>query len=302
MGVGRGYGKLILFGEHAAVYGHPALGVRLDDYLEVEYEERSPEAGWSLPRVGEREAAMIRDAITALPGAPRGGRLDVRGTLPMSVGFGSSAAFCTALLRATGAGGSFTPERLWTEAHRLEHFFHGTPSGIDTGLSIYEGASLVYPNPPGLPDRIAAQLPNATILVGAVARTSTTAELVAGLRTRREHDAAAVESALNLLGELSASAADRARTPDAEALGARADEAHDVLAGLGLSSPPLERAVTALRRSGAHGAKLSGAGGGGAFFGVFSDDETAAQATVALRARLLETGTPLLHLRSLRLG
>ena len=35
MGVGRGFAKLLLFGEHVAVYGYPAAGVSLPFFTEV---------------------------------------------------------------------------------------------------------------------------------------------------------------------------------------------------------------------------------------------------------------------------
>ncbi|MFW5684013.1 MAG: mevalonate kinase [Spirochaetota bacterium] len=303
MGVGRGYGKLLLFGEHAAVYGHPAVGLRLDDYLEVELETpaaRSSEGvQWQWPEFSENELAIVRRAVEALPHPPGGGRLDVRGTLPTSVGFGSSAAFCTALIRAHLGADALPPEELWALAHELEHHFHGTPSGIDTGLSVYPGASAIHPKPPGLPRREQITLPAMTLLVGAIQRTSSTAELVAGIRRARETDATRVEQTLARLGEL-ARAVSRPGT-DAPSVGEAADEAQHHLAALGLSTPALDALLETLHAHGALGAKLSGAGGGGAFFGVFENTGRAEAAEAALRRRAEELSVPVIYQRTLTL-
>ncbi|MFP4112815.1 MAG: mevalonate kinase [Spirochaetota bacterium] len=302
MGIGRGYGKLLLFGEHAAVYGHPAVGIRLEDYLEVEVlgadDARSGGGDRRNDSLNDRERSLVVEALRRLPGWTHENTITVRGTLPMSLGFGSSAAFCTALIRATRP--EIGKRELWAEAHRLEQVFHGTPSGIDTGLSVYDGASIIYPSPPELPGRGPADLPRAVLLVGALPRTSTTAELVAGIRALRRRDSESVDRSLDRLGALSRDAASRETCPDARALGAAAREAQEVLRRLGLSTPQLDDALGTLERAGALGAKLSGAGGGGAFYGVFETPETADAAAEALKTRTAQAGLP--YLRRIEIG
>ncbi len=288
MGIGRGYGKLLLFGEHAAVYGHPAVGIRLDDYLEVEVREE-PGGGWIVPDVHADERRLIVAAVSSVarttPDAPACGRVTIRGSLPLGVGFGSSAAFCTALLRACGRTfrGESGPREFWREAHELERIFHGTPSGIDTGLSIFPGASMVVPRPPGLPDRTAIDLPPAVLLVGAIPRTRTTAALVGAIRERRSRDERGTEAAMARLGECATKASSPGLCPSARELGRTANEAQELLAALGLSTSALDAILATLRRAGARGAKLSGAGGGGAFYGVFETAEAAERAAAAVR-------------------
>jgi len=297
--VAVGYGKLLLFGEHAAVYGYPALGIRLAATLEVTIGE--PEAGTereqklltSLPSQARLQLQTALQRLPALldshygtdlpPAARRPPVLErIAGPLPMSMGFGSSAAFCTAVIRSVFPGAErHGLQRFWAAAHELEHIFHGNPSGIDTGLSIFPGASLIEPVPGTLPIRSPCRLAEATLVVGAIDRQESTAALIAGLRRRREHSPGPVEERLKRLGEISREAA---AAPDARTLGDLATEAQAHLCQLGLSTGALEQLLSVLRDAGALGAKLSGAGGGGAFFGVFSEHGQAKKAAVALAA------------------
>ncbi len=92
------------------------------------------------------------------------------------------------------------------------------------------------------------------------------------------------------LGEIAESAAsqfqrrpgaqrrDRSTAP-ASALAAFTARAQELLAGLGLSTPSLDRAIAAGLRHGGVSGKMSGAGGGGAFFVLF---ESAIAAVAAL--------------------
>src|SRR5690606_35106209 len=55
---------------------------------------------------------------------------------------------------------------------------------------------------------------------------------------------------------------------DLARVGAAMDRAHAVLADLGVSTPRLDALCAAARAAGAHGAKLTGAGGGGAVIAI----------------------------------
>ena len=146
MGVGRGYGKLLLFGEHAAVYRYPAVGIQLEQSLMVTADTAKR---WSFPQlIPSAYHQPLVDALAEVLGyEPQPMRLTLSGELPVGVGFGSSAAFCSALLQAVEPDRFSQADRmvLWHAAHRLEHLFHGTPSGIDTGLSIHPGAHALFP-------------------------------------------------------------------------------------------------------------------------------------------------------------
>lgn len=293
--VGTGHGKLLLFGEHCAVYGYPACGLTLDRKMRVTLARRGDAArsgsSWALPPV-PRE---MRAEITAFLGQTRslfpnetewGGAIQVESDIPVGLGFGSSAAWCAAFISAMSEAGAGA-RSLWKLAHEAEAFFHGTPSGIDTGLALLDGLYAFTPSPPALPGAERLRGGPLHLVVGAVPRQSSTRELVAGIAARLERRERGVSEAISRLGELSRDAADLLRsgpTPH-ETLGELAREAHLALSRLDLTTPLLDEMIDAGMASGASGGKLSGAGGGGAFFLVFGDEVSAERGANALRAR-----------------
>jgi len=294
-------GKLLLFGEHAAVFGYPAVGVSLPLSLSIRcvpadrFSVVVPGTELPPPRAEAFHthlAHVVRDTPdAALP--PE--RCEIVSDLPIGGGFGSSAALCTALARRVLPAESGT-ETVWSLAHRLEHFFHGTPSGIDTGLSCREGAWAFRFTPPSgpvtagvgarsaaLPRAEAIALPAAVLVVGSIPREASTRELVGGVRSRYDTDPARYGEILRRLGELSDETA-RDASGGFSPFAARVNEAQEGLSALGVSSPLLDRMITAGRAAGAAAGKLSGAGGGGAFFLVCPDTTCAGNVQTALTA------------------
>lgn len=301
---GVGHAKLLLFGEHAAVHGHPAVGLSLSEttIAELTLEEH---AGWRFP--GRRDAARGgEDAVLARmlsrlhelargPG-PGGGKARFTSDIPPGLGFGSSAALCAAAAAALGAGSAGT-EALWGWAHEAERLFHGTPSGIDTGLALLDGLYLFQPAPPGLPSvRRLSGLP-LHLVVGAVPRHGDTNTLVRGLAQRvAAGDRRAAED-LRELGHIARRAADLLdgsgeREGRLAGLGELANAAQLLLSGQGLSTAELDGLLGEGLSRGALGGKLSGAGGGGAFFLICLGADGAARIAARLRSAARRAGLP----------
>ncbi len=305
--IGRGWGKLLLFGEHAAVYGHPAVGLTLNDSTSVDLTITGSRE-WEYHIANRnREAAQDRKVLAdlllcfeqILPAKIGRGIIEIESSIPGGLGFGSSAALCTAFSSAFYAvmqtGNSPHTDRkretlqsrdesrrtIWEWSHRAEKLFHGTPSGIDTGLSLMRGLYRFLPGPPLLP--LAERLNSFPLhlVIGAVPRTKSTSALVSGIRGRIDGGDRDLLKMLNRLGELSEAAVNIFRSNDGSKiveLGVLARHAHDLLSKLGLSSPDLNFLLDEGYKAGALGGKLSGAGGGGAFFLFMPDRETALSA------------------------
>lgn len=301
MGVGRAHGKLLLFGEHAAVYGHPAVGVGLPYETTVWTEPAGP--GRRISGVPDEFVGAVRGLLDhirtsdRLPAVPADLSIRIASNLPPEAGLGSSAALCAALTEAlfapqTAEAGT-TGARCATErmrpAHEAERYFHGTPSGIDTSLAISGGIQAIFPRPPELPTTRALNAGSRgfAIVVGAIRRTAGTKELVSRVRSEVESGNEETKHSLARLGEIATEAIRAFDTEDeglASRLGDLAAGAQVVLGELGLVIPAVEDVIRFGEVHGAAGGKMSGAGGGGAFFLVFSDPETALQCRDDLRA------------------
>jgi len=271
---GKAAGKLLLFGEHAAVYGRPAVGLGVPWSLRLRFVRAHD--GDETGAAAER----LRDACRRIGvEAPPDGALEVRSEIPFGVGLGSSAALCVALARAAGGAAAASGERgLWGVAHHAEHAFHGSPSGIDTGLALLGGLQRFTPTRPGhVPAAQSIAVQRIHLVAGFVPRRGDTAAHVAAVRQRMQAGDAAVRTAIDRLGAivepacrlLGAPAADRAVR-----LGALADEADELLDEIGVGSPAVAELLAAARAAGATGGKISGGGGGGAFVAFVPDRAT----------------------------
>lgn len=287
-------GKLLLFGEHAAVYGYPAVGISLDRTLTVEV---APEAEWRFC-FGDRAPceefdgeygdffphleAVARDAGRAERCGELRGHVLISSDLPIAAGFGSSAALCGALARLLLPGNAPVDE-IWSMAHRLEEFFHGTASGIDTGLSVLGGSRVFrFTRDRELPEARPLSLPEATIVYGALPRERTTRELVAAVGRRLEDNPRGTREILDRLGAIADDVASET-VWGASTLGELASRAQELLRDLGVSSDPMDRLISAGLDAGAIGGKLSGAGGGGAYFFVCDGLESGRRVMTALQ-------------------
>jgi mevalonate kinase len=231
-------------------------------------------------------------------------RVAVGSEVPRGVGFGSSAALCAALARAalahTGelfhAGAPGIPLREWGLAHDAERLFHGTPSGIDTGLSILDGLFAFQPRPPALPEYQPLFSAPLHLVVAAVPRVEACGALVAMLGERMSAGHRETRDAIQDLGRAAGAAREAlaaSAAGGAQDIARLADQAMERLRGLGLSSPWLDRLLKAGKRAGALGGKLSGAGGGGAFFLVARDGESAHLVAASLEEEAARAGISL---------
>lgn len=312
--LGEGRGKLLLFGEHAAVYGHPAMGLSLKTTLRVQLQP-GRESAWKVEGVEAEDCGKILEVLDllekiSLSGPGRGrGTIRIESEIPRGLGFGSSAALCVALASAVAAWrGEEDQRRIWEWAHRGEQLFHGTPSGVDTGLALLDGLYSFRPHPPELPAVERLKGVALHLVIGAVPRREIAGALIGGLRAKMlggEQNTITTFAGLGKLAERAgeilrgrAEAGGEATAP--EILGGLAREAQEYLSGLGLNTPDLDQLLEQGMAQGALGGKLSGAGGGGAFFLIYPDPEAARSGAKALhdlaRKRKLPTADTLFPL------
>jgi mevalonate kinase len=290
---GRASGKAILLGEHAVVYGRPALAIPLSA-LQVRADVRrssGPSLLLSALYDGPLDAAPARlgptamaavAALEAVGAADESIELRIQSNLPAERGVGSSAAVAAAVVRAvTAAFGVVLDAAAEHEAiQRAERVAHVAPSGLDAH-AVRAGAPIWFEGGVVSPVVVAAPL---TFVVADSGVAGRTREAVAGVRTRHDEDPAGTAAVLDELGELTLEARAHLAAGDARGLGAVMDRGHSALGLLGVGDPALDALATTARAHGAWGAKLTGGGRGGCVLVLTRDDEGAAEVAGALRA------------------
>src|SRR5438445_10568456 len=139
-------GKLILFGEHAVVFGEPALSTAINLRAEV-YARPHPEWRADGGSINEPRYRYVKAAVAKVKSA---GPLwiEIRSMVPSGAGLGSSAAVTVATLGTLhGIGGSIDPKTIAREGFEVEHEVQGRASPIDTSTASAGGGPLVLPKP-----------------------------------------------------------------------------------------------------------------------------------------------------------
>jgi len=289
---GRACGKVILLGEHAVVYGRPALAAGLPIGLEAEIVAEAGaariESAHHALADDPRPARLLAEAAAALGVASDGLLLRVRGALPPGVGLGSSAALVVAVLRAlaAGSGRSLARDEELALGRRLEAIFHGHPSGIDPAAAALGGCFRFVRGEPPVIRAVAAGRP-VPLVVALDDLPRSTGAAVGALRARWEADRAGYERLFDEVGRLVDAGVRAAESGDLAGLGEAFDRNQALLEALGVSTPDIETRVAAARRAGALGAKLTGGGAGGAVIALAPDPEPVAASLRATGARTL---------------
>jgi mevalonate kinase len=273
-------GKIILFGEHAVVYGRPAIAVPVTQVqAQVKIEDGEEGQGIVIVArdlrrtftVGKKEAkevinplqAMVANTLRYLGlGLQRDLTITIESTIPIARGLGSGAAVSTAMTRALA--GHFSRELTAQEVsglvYEVEKLHHGTPSGIDNTVIAYQRP--IY----FIRDQKLETFQVRKPLLFVIADTgveSPTKMVVGAVRQAWQRSKERYEALFDRVGDVAVRARRAIEEGEVEEVGRLMDENHRLLQMMGVSSPQLDALVKAAKCKGALGAKLSGAGRGG---------------------------------------
>ena len=256
VGVGQAHSKIILIGEHAVVYGYPAISLPL---LEVEvtckvvpadrpwrlYEEDT----LSMAVYASLEHLNIKDACI---------RCEIDSAIPEKRGMGSSAAISIAAIRAVFDyyEADLPHDVLEILVNRAEMIAHMNPSGLDAKTCLSDQPIRFIKNV-GFTE-LEMDL-SAYLVIADTGVYGHTREAIQVVQSKGK-DALPF---LHALGELIQQAEDAIRGKDAEGLGKILSQAHLHLKEIGVSSPEADSLVETALNHGVLGAKMSGGGLGG---------------------------------------
>ena len=300
--VGSAPGKVILFGEHAVVYGQPAIAVPVTgvqaratvtggeagsgvwlvccDLPPCEDRGLLPTPDGGAPASGCRYALRGAAADDPLRGAvalalarfsdPERGIsgtepdivLTITSTIPIARGLGSGAAVATAVIRSLAA------------------YFGRQPSNDEVSGLVFEVEKLFHGTPSGIDNTVIAyQQPvyfvrgegmtplrvgsPFSLVIADSGAPSSTREVVGTVRQRWHAEPQRYDALFDSIGAIARIARRHIETGDWRSMAGLMDENQALLEQMGVSSPALDRLIEAARSAGAVGAKLSGAGRGG---------------------------------------
>lgn len=299
--------KIILLGEHAVVYGQPAIAIPVSK-LRATAQAFVSETGSGLS-IGASDLG-IRSQVTFETQNPHDPlstvallvleklklslpdlQVQVHSDIPVASGLGSGAAISTSVARvlSIALNHPLEDEALNQIVYQVEKIHHGTPSGVDNTVIVYErpvyfvrGGTLEFLPVSG----------SFHFLIAHTGVSSSTRLAVEAVNQLYKNDTDHYGQIFEGIGELVAKGLLALKNNDAVGLGSLMSKNHLYLQQLTVSSPELDVLVQAALDAGALGAKLSGGGRGGNMIALVSQDRLLAVQNTLVRAgavRVIDT-------------
>ena len=292
--------KIILLGEHAVVYGKPSLAVPLSSlraYAQIVPLPDNSGLNISAADLDNQDFVvnllsnkldqplviaallLLRDLGSPVPNA----NIILHSDIPVASGMGSGAAITTALFRALLVllGRSLTDEHMNDLVYEVERIYHGTPSGVDNTVIVFEKPIYFVRGKPI--ERLSIYKPF-TLLIADTGVGASTKLAVADVRGLYDSNRLLVTKVLDSIEESVIAGRSAIETGDYMRLGNSMNENHKLLQELTVSSPLLDKLVNVAQDAGALGAKLSGGGRGGNMIALVSAENIAYIKSHLLRA------------------
>ncbi len=246
-------GKLMLFGEHAVVYGYPCIVTAVSERLVVEPGESSGDT-------------RFIDAAVKLWGQP-GQKFSAQSVFSDKYGFGSSSAVTVATLKALKPNAS--NQELFEAAYKIILDVQGVGSGFDVAAAVF-GGTMYYIKNKAIEPLVIKDMP---LVVGYTGAKSNTVDLVNMVAKKREQYPEKIDRIFQAIAKIVEEAKVKMLEGDWERVGRLMDFNQEYLRDLGVSSEKLEALISAAKGAGAYGAKLSGAGGGDCMIALAPPDK-----------------------------
>lgn len=295
----------MLLGEHAVVYGYPSLVTAVDERLLVEIEKTTEDrVVVDAPQVGDTR--FIDEAIRQAQvkwQIPSGGfKLKTQSNFSGKYGFGSSAAVTVATLKALAVlfQKQITQQKLFDVSYTVVRAVQGVGSGFDVAAAIYGGTiyfvtggkviEQIHARYRESSDQIISEMP---LIVGYAGVKSNTVDIIRQVAQKREKNPEKVERIFQAIAKLVDEAKQKMLEGDWQRVGKLMDFNQEYLRDLGVSSEKLEAMISAAKKTGAWGAKLSGAGGGDCMIAVARSDKRE-----AISKAIEAAGGEVIHVRA----
>ncbi|MCA9944603.1 MAG: mevalonate kinase [Anaerolineales bacterium] len=294
-------GKIILFGEHAVVYGRPAIAAPISQLrAKATVTHSSSNNCYIIAPDLERHdrlqdlpdddalalaARLVLNAaqIHQIPDVT----IRVNSQIPIASGMGSGAAIAAAIIRALAQHLNRpdlqSNEMVSALTYEVEKIHHGTPSGIDNTVVAYEQPIyFVRQSPKNQIEPFTVAAPLRFVVADTGVRSSTKVA-VGDVRRQYNQQPAKFSRIFDECGRIAQAARQAIETGNITQVGQLMTQNHAWLQKMTVSSPELDNLVDAALQAGALGAKLSGAGRGGNMIALVADAGMETKVSTALQ-------------------
>lgn len=276
--ISKAPGKIVLFGEHAVVYGYPAIAVPIDAVqvrvsilpaiLENQSVIKINNINWreDIPFSELDENSPIRTSVenvyAHINQKPPHFEMTISSSIPIAAGLGSSAALAVAITKCMSQflGIYLSNDEINALAYKSEEIQHGSPSGIDNSVISFGRPILFSKTKPISQLEIKRSI---HIVLADTGKRTLTKKVVALVKWRLEKEPNFIKPILAEIGSVVEEAAKALIYGEVEKIGSLMVRNHIALKKLGVSSIELDRLVESALINGALGAKLCGGGKGG---------------------------------------
>ena len=298
-------GKIILFGEHAVVYGYPAIVMAINRRAKCRVSEsHTPQvllssSNWNSRHIFSEEKKnfveqekkktsitsrsyyFITQTLLNESSSLRLSEIHLDSDIPLAAGLGSSAAIAVSMIASLSEflGLKYSLEQINALAFEAEKVNHGNPSGVDNTISTFGGIQLYK-------EKVFKKIPVSSksfcIVVANSNITRNTREFVEKVSIFRKRKTEEFDRILSSIEEITLEASSCLSGGDLTKTGELMSINHSLLEQLGVSHPTLSLLRQILQEKECLGSKMTGAGGGGCVIGLYVSSEKAKEAVKAI--------------------
>lgn len=282
-------GKLMLFGEHSVVYGRPCIVTAVNQRMRISVEAtKDSEIELEAPDVGIKSfKASISIPLDKLPKGAKfvfaavnnfnrrfkvtsGLHIKTRSDFSSEFGFGSSSSVTVCVVRALSEifDVEVNNNMLFDICYRSVLDVQGVGSGFDIAVAIWGGTLYFVGGGKKIHCITKKELP---LVVGYTGIKADTVALVKKVALLRKSKRNLVDSIFDVIDSVVDKAHKSILDNNYKDLGELANINQGLLDSLDVNTTKLSDLIFAARSAGAHGAKLSGAGGGDCMIAFVSE-------------------------------
>jgi mevalonate kinase len=305
--------KVILFGEHFVVYGGPAILAAINKRISVDartiiHEQNKIVIRSDIGVAGEYHnkgefnalegGSKAKSVLDPLYGAIRqvllmrnkeknndiGIEIRISSRVPPGIGLGSSAASCVASVAAVDSLFQKNPSRqkVCELAIESERLIHKRTSGADCYISTFGGLMQYYGNSKSFKNiQTKGSLP---LVIASTGIKHSTSDLVAGVKRFKDTNRILFESLSKQASDICLQAFTAIESGKCDKVGELMNENQIILQQIGVSHHKVRDIIDICSKAGAIGAKITGAGGGGAVIALAASKQESTKIASRVKA------------------